>query len=213
MRRDWNCWQWMTAAAAGVSLAVAGGCGDDPPTDPSEPEFVYGAPVTVGAGQARSYVLLDRETPLEIGIALSEAALTDLPVEAMMYEYLLPLPATNPTPIRLVELDWNPMGHPPPQIYTVPHFDFHFYTVTQPERDAIDPADPDFQVKVETFRRLSSGRRATLRSRSGYPGWGCTGSIARRPSSTEGRLPGPSSMARGTGRPRSSSRWPRWTSC
>ena len=118
----------------------------DDSNDPSEPEFLYGEAVPVGEGEARSYVLLDQGTPLEFGIALSEDALGGLPTTGMMHSFLLP--ATNPTSIRLVELDWNPMGHPPPAIYTVPHFDFHFYTVTQAERDAIDPADPDFQAKA-----------------------------------------------------------------
>jgi hypothetical protein len=102
----------MVVATAGASLGVAIGCGDS--NDPADSEFLYGEPVAVGAGQARSYVLLDQGRPLEFVVAISEDALTDLPATAMMYQYLLPLPATNPTPIRLVELDWNPMGHPPP---------------------------------------------------------------------------------------------------
>jgi hypothetical protein len=32
-------------------------------------------------------------------------------------------------------LNWNPSGHPPPGIYNLPHFDFHFYTVTSQERE------------------------------------------------------------------------------
>jgi hypothetical protein len=137
----------VAAAAAAASLAVAVSCGDDS-TGTSGSSYVYGTPVAVGDGQARSYVLMDQGKPLEFGIALSEAALTNLPTAQMMYEYLLPLPATNPTQLKLVELDWNPQGHPPPAVYTVPHFDFHFYSITQAERDAIDPADPDFQTKT-----------------------------------------------------------------
>jgi hypothetical protein len=137
----------IAAVTAAAGLIGAQSCDDS--NEPSEPEFIYGAPVAVGNGQARSYIVLDDGTPIEFGIALSEAALTNLPTAQMMYEYLLPLPATNPTQIELVELDWNTMGHPPPQIYTVPHFDFHFYSITQAERDAIDPADPDFQTRAD----------------------------------------------------------------
>ena len=140
--------RWITAAAAAaVSLAVAVSCSDDS-TGTSGPSFVYGTPLALGDGQARSYILLDQGKPLEFGIALSEAALTNLPAAQPMYEYLLPLPATNPTQIKLVELDWNPQGHPPPMIYTVPHFDFHFYSIDQATRDAIDPADPDYGTKA-----------------------------------------------------------------
>ena len=35
---------------------------------------------------------------------------------------------------------WEPMGHPP-QVYLMPHFDFHFYLITADRRLAIDCAD------------------------------------------------------------------------
>ena len=49
------------------------------------------------------------------------------------------MPASNATPYRFVELDWNPGGHEPAGVYDTPHFDFHFYTVDAAVRDAIDP--------------------------------------------------------------------------
>jgi len=33
---------------------------------------------------------------------------------------------------------YNPEGHPPPEIYTVPHFDFHFYFIEESVVEAID---------------------------------------------------------------------------
>ena len=33
-------------------------------------------------------------------------------------------------------------------IYTTPHFDVHFYTITAQQRDAITPADPAFAAKT-----------------------------------------------------------------
>jgi len=33
-------------------------------------------------------------------------------------------------------------------IYTTPHFDVHFYTITPQQRDAITPADPAFAAKT-----------------------------------------------------------------
>lgn len=141
-------------AAAAVALAAgAYACGSDS-TAPGL-RRVYGAPVALGAGHARSYVVLDDAPgggPAEFGVALDEAALENLPAPMPMpegtdphahadsHEYLLPLPAENPTPYKLVELDWNPGGHEPPGVYDVPHFDFHFYTITKAARDAIDPA-------------------------------------------------------------------------
>lgn len=118
----------------------------------------YGAAVKVGNGHARAYVLADRHgAPRELGVAFDSAALEGLPAggsghhgdAAMMtHEYILSLPADNKTPFTFVEMNWNPMGHEPEGVYQdVPHFDFHFYTISKAERDAIDPARPDFSIK------------------------------------------------------------------
>jgi hypothetical protein len=64
---------------------------------------------------------------------------------------LLELPEHNPTPYRFVELDWNPRGHEPAGIYDLPHFDFHFYTVSQATRASILPSDPQFAVKAASL--------------------------------------------------------------
>ena len=120
----------------------------------------YGDAVKVGNGHARTYVLSDKTgAPRELGVAFDEAALEGLPAggsghhgdgaAAMMtHEYLLALPAETKTPFTFVEMNWNPMGHEPEGVYQdVPHFDFHFYTISKAERDAIDPASPDFYKK------------------------------------------------------------------
>jgi hypothetical protein len=95
--------------------------------------------------------------PVELGVAMNEASMQGLPAahgdgqgHEMMTEYLLPLPeqAKTFTPYRVVELDWTPMGHEPPGIYDHPHFDFHFYTITEAERNAIDASDPRFEEKA-----------------------------------------------------------------
>jgi hypothetical protein len=120
---------------------------------------IYGTAVKVGDGNARSYVLFDETTgaPREIGVALSERALDSLPAGgsghhgagAMTHEFILALPEGNKTPFQFVEMNWNPMGHEPDGVYQdVPHFDFHFYTVSKAERDAIVPTDPDFAKKA-----------------------------------------------------------------
>ena len=116
----------------------------------------YGVPQKVGNGRARTYVVIDQKNggrPLEVGVALDEAALEGLPAPMQMppgggdphehldsHVYDLAMPARNPTLYEFVELDWNPGGHEPPGIYDIPHFDFHFYTVSKAVRDAIDPA-------------------------------------------------------------------------
>jgi hypothetical protein len=142
----------VAVASAFTTLAIALACSDA--ASPTTPDLSlsrhlgrgihvqYGAPTRVGNGRARTYVVTDHKrndrTPLEIGIVLDERALEALPTTGMsMFD--LALPAQNPTPYRLVELDWNSHGHEPDGVYSVPHFDFHFYTITAAERNAIDP--------------------------------------------------------------------------
>jgi hypothetical protein len=151
------------AAAALTAYACADAARPAGPTDalaasgrPREAGVLrqYGPPAKVGHGRARAYVLLDADTraPLELGVALDEGAMDGLPAAAHhgggddphahadSHEYLLDLPAQNPTPFTFVELNWNPGGHEPPGVYDVPHFDFHFYTIPLAQRNAIDPA-------------------------------------------------------------------------
>lgn len=142
-------------AVAAASLAA---CGESAAKQP-EVVTTYGAPVSVGNGSARVYLVLDNGAPAEVGVALSEAALAGLPADQSpggipmpdghhTYAYDLPMPAGNPTPYRFVGLDWNPAGHVPPGIYDQPHFDFHFYAITEAERNAIVPSDPEFDAKA-----------------------------------------------------------------
>ena len=120
---------------------------------------VYGAEVALGNGTARVYVDLVEGVPQELGIALTEGALTGLPTDHSeggvqmpdghrMFDQALPMPAQNPTPYQHVLLGWNPGGHEPAGIYDKPHFDFHFYTITDAERQTITPADPKFAEKA-----------------------------------------------------------------
>jgi hypothetical protein len=147
--------------AAGV-VALAG-CSPDATTAVASPSsnvlasasagthLQYGTPVKLGNGNARTYVVTNAragQAPVELGIALSERALDGLPSSGASSMYLLPLPQQAPAPYELVELDWNPQGHPPEGVYTVPHFDFHFYTITRAERDAIMPADPHYAMEA-----------------------------------------------------------------
>lgn len=161
---------WLRALGSSVALAIVIGCNGTEPTalnpDAASPvanragydtpgmHRQYGTPVKVGNGMARTYVVLDAksgQSPLELGIALDQKALDGLPTAPGEYSYDLALPAHAPAPYKFAELDWNPQGHVPPGVYTVPHFDFHFYTITQAARDAIDPADPNFAAEASNL--------------------------------------------------------------
>ncbi len=113
---------------------------------------VLGAPQPVGQGTARSFITFDdRDRPTTIGVILSAGALSGLPTEAPagappVFEYVLPLPKEAAIAgYTHVTLDWNPQGHPPPGVYTVPHFDFHFYLITPEERQRITTKGDDLE--------------------------------------------------------------------
>jgi hypothetical protein len=160
-----------TLALAGATLLAAcrsddGATVEGPSSGRGTPgtHLQYGTPVKVGDGMARTYVVLDQKddgAPVELGVALDERALDGLPTEMESHGGMsgidLALPAQNPTPYRFVELDWNPQGHPPLAIYGVPHFDVHFYTITPAERNAIDPADPQFAAKALASVTIGTG--------------------------------------------------------
>lgn len=123
---------------------------------------VFGTPLPFGNGSARVYVVQRDGEPLEVGVALSELSFTGLPADHSpggmqmpdghhTYDYVLEMPASNPTPYQFVLLGWNPAGHEPPGIYDKPHFDFHFYTTPLAERNAILPTDPQFAAKAARY--------------------------------------------------------------
>ena len=141
----------MAAGAASVAMAVlVTACSSDSTGTNGGATTTYGAAVAVGNGTARSYEVVQNGAPTELGVALSHGALDSLPTTPQMggYEYLLPLPSGNSTQFQMVGVNWNPTGHPPAMVYTVPHFDIHFYMISSAERSAIDPTDPAFATKA-----------------------------------------------------------------
>jgi hypothetical protein len=103
----------------------------------------FGEAKSLGKGKVRSWVSLDADgNPTAIGLTFNEEALATLPQEAPMgmegteVSLLLPSQASR-TAFNHIGLDWNPHGHPPEKIYDVPHFDFHFYMITEQQRNGI----------------------------------------------------------------------------
>jgi uncharacterized protein len=146
------------AALAGLLLvAVTAACSSDHSLSAAE-LFAYGPSQALGQGTARTYVELDASgVPAEIGVALSERALialpqTPLPGGPSAVNLTLQLPAAaKATGFDHVMLDWNPGGHEPEHVYTLPHFDFHFFLTSPAERDAIMPNDPAWAARAASF--------------------------------------------------------------
>lgn len=100
------------------------------PDTANQPQRLYGPTVTMGNGTAKTWFMPDAQgNPTSIGFTLSKGAYDNLPTTLPETSYMLALPdeATSKTPYKHVMINWNPQGHEPGGIYTVPHFDFHFY--------------------------------------------------------------------------------------
>lgn len=116
-------------------------CKDD--DDVKKTEFT-GAKIAVGDGEAWSFVKTDDAgEPISIGLKFDEKALQNLPTGASHgHEFLLKLPAdVAVAPYDHITFDWNEHGHEPPGVYDLPHFDCHFYFISENERSAIGPFD------------------------------------------------------------------------
>lgn len=70
----------------------------------------------------------NRRVPLELGLAVTGSAMKTAPDEMTMIS-LVPKAKHYVAPYKHFTIDWNPHGHEPMGIYTVPHYDFHFFTI------------------------------------------------------------------------------------
>lgn len=132
----------MLAVSAGVFFACSNS------TSPDLGATIFGTSTPMANGSGRAYITLDRAgKPSELGVAITEAALVGLPGAITEYGFALPAEASA-TPYKIAAINWQPTGHPPMNIFTVPHFDVHFYTISTSERDAISPVDPQFATKM-----------------------------------------------------------------
>ncbi len=103
-----------------------------------------------GNGEAQAWVTENRAgEPVSVGLTLSAGALNNLPEE--MTGVVIELPKGKGRNFyTFVMLDWNPMGHEPPGIYDLPHFDVHYYIIPDEERLAMTPD------KIGEFENLPS---------------------------------------------------------
>jgi len=122
----------------------------------------FGNKEVLGNGYIRTYSKFSHDkTPLSIGVEFNKDALEGLPTvlsdgnacydidnngdidrltECLPnHEYVLDLPEKirEATAFDWVLINWNPRGHDPDGIYSLPHFDFHFYIQSKIERNFI----------------------------------------------------------------------------
>jgi hypothetical protein len=132
-----------------MALSLAGAllsCSDA--TSPDESSTSFGPSVAMAGGTARTYVTVNGAgVPTEVGLALTEAALVGLPAGNAEYVFALPA-SSSTTAYRHAVINWIALGHPPAGVYTVPHFDFHFYTITNEQRTTIVLGDSVLSAKM-----------------------------------------------------------------
>lgn len=105
----------------------------------------HGPQVHIGNGKARSFFTISHTgVPHELGIEMTEGVFSGIPAGQDHPSFVLPLhhKAQDATPFDHIYMNWNPNGHPPAPIFGVPHFDFHFYTISSASRMAIPAYTP-----------------------------------------------------------------------
>lgn len=108
---------------------------------------VNGECASVFQAQVCTWVRLRGTTVVEAGATVPLASIENAPKDEPMgwpptpvARLRLPESADPQTGLTELTMYWEATGHPPGP-YLVPHFDFHFYTVTPDEQAAIDCAD------------------------------------------------------------------------
>lgn len=113
-------------------------------TNNSQPEKVntfYGPAEQLGGGVLQALVVMSHSgIPQSIGVRFSEKVLTRLPHH--MEEVTLSLPnKASGLAFDHIDFGWNPEGHEPPGVYDLPHFDIHFYMISEEEKMLITNSD------------------------------------------------------------------------
>ncbi|SDL35410.1 hypothetical protein SAMN04488034_103292 [Salinimicrobium catena] len=110
-----------------------------------------GPQVQYGAGKARSWISIDAEgKPVEIALTFTQEVFDDL--ESLSpTATVLPLhqKAREVTPFEHIGVNWSPHGHLP--VFLVPHFDLHFYMITNEERLAIPEYSPETDALFNNY--------------------------------------------------------------
>jgi hypothetical protein len=128
--------------ASMAALALSGCKKDDNAT-----RLFKGKPVAFQKGTAFMWYEVDKTNkPLRVATAIDDAAMASLDRgdgqdgHTHNNSVSLPMPKqANSSIFTHGLLNWNPVGHPLQGIYDLPHFDFHFFTISETDRLAIPP--------------------------------------------------------------------------
>ena len=92
---------------------------------------------------AKPYVQRDAQNKIvAIGLTIPAAAVTGTPEKRAE----APFPMNSSGLVQSANLQWHPSGHMPAKVYDVPHFDVHFYTISEKVRAGVMPGTAGAKV-------------------------------------------------------------------
>ncbi|MDT8322919.1 MAG: DUF5602 domain-containing protein [Bacteroidota bacterium] len=130
-------------ALAAVSLLVfTSACSEDDPVQVADPIEYRSESMAFGGGTMHAWERADADgNLLAVGVTFDEAVLDELPQDMAAVHIDFPGDVAV-SPFTMMGFDWNPAGHEPGPIYGLPHFDVHFYVVSEQDLAAVTPG-PD----------------------------------------------------------------------
>lgn len=145
----------MALAVSGTTVLGTGRASAHP--KPENHRVHWGDDIDYIDGEVRSYATTNPEDKVSsLGVFLDGDALAVFdrdPLEAHLH-----LPDdVDAQPFTFIGFHYNPQGHPPADVYTVPHFDMHFYMIPEEtvEQITTGPATysiPDAQIPTDYQR-------------------------------------------------------------
>lgn len=94
----------------------------------------YGDSAIMAGGKVQTWIETDASNnPVRLGFTMSKTVIAN--VSSAYSEVSLNFPdSANDSLFKHVLINWNPSGHPPNNVYGPPHFDIHYYIITNNER-------------------------------------------------------------------------------
>lgn len=113
---------------------------------PLDDRTAWGESLVIGdTGIVQTFVRTSEAgDPELVGVYITEVTLDQLPMHVHHFGRFLSLPAGSV--FEHVGFDWNPHGHEPPGIYTLPHFDFHFHMLPESTVTSIPGGPATFSI-------------------------------------------------------------------
>lgn len=100
----------------------------------------FGKAIPFGNGIVQMYARVQMGKTSSMGLFISDAVMQGLPAHDEGQTIIPMVPGIHDVAIKHATIGYNPHGHEPPGVFDIPHFDFHFYFISNAERQMIDPA-------------------------------------------------------------------------